>query len=104
MLKLTRYCLTVPTIREITSTAQKRVTIASGQTFNWKSTNYLLDTSSKYYRADATGVKTGTTADAGTCLISSFKKNGKTYVIIVSGCSSDTTRYDLTLNIINTYT
>lgn len=104
MLKLTRYCLTVPTIREITSTAQKRVTIASGQTFNWKSTNYLLDTSSKYYRADATGVKTGTTADAGTCLIAAFKKNSKTYITLVSGCSSDTTRYDLTLSIINKYT
>ena len=103
MLKLTRYCMNVPEIRAITSTAQKRVTISSGQTFNWKSTNYLLDSSSKYYRSNAFGVKTGTTADAGTCLIAAFKKHDKTYITLVSGCSSDTTRYDLTLSPVDTY-
>ena len=96
--------MTVPEIRTISSTAQKKVTISSGQTFNWKSTNYLLDTSSKYYRSNAFGIKTGTTSDAGTCLIAAFKKNGKTYITLVSGCSSDYTRYDLTLSIIDTYT
>ncbi len=103
MLKLTRYCMNVPEIMAITSTAQKRVTISSGQTFNWKSTNYLLDSSSKYYRSNAFGVKTGTTADAGTCLIAAFKKHDKTYITLVSGCSSDTTRYDLTLSLVDTY-
>ena len=104
MLRLARYSLTVPQIREITGTAKKTVTISSGQVFNWKSTNYLLDTSSKYYRSDAFGIKTGTTADAGTCLIAAFNKNGRTYITLVSGCSSDTTRYDLTISIIDPYT
>lgn len=104
MLRLARYSLTVPQIREITGTAKKTVTISSGEVFNWKNTNYLLDTSSKYYRPDAFGIKTGTTADAGTCLVAAFNKNGKTYITLVSGCSSDTTRYDLTISIIDTYT
>ena len=103
MLKLARYAMSIPEIRTITSTSKKNVTINSGQVFNWKNTNYLLDSSSNYYRSDAFGIKTGTTENAGTCLISAFNKNEKTYIIIVSGCSSDTTRYDLTISIIDTY-
>lgn len=104
MIKLARYALTVPQIRTIASTAQKRVTIASGQVFNWTNSNLLLSTASRYYRSDAFGLKTGTTEDSGTCLISAFNRNGKTYISVVSGCTSDSLRYDLTINIIDTYT
>ena len=104
MIKLARYAITVPQIRTIASTAQKRVTIASGQVFNWKNSNLLLSTGSGYYRSDAFGLKTGTTEDSGTCLISAFNRNGKTYINVVSGCTSDGLRYDLTIRIIDTYT
>ncbi|MDO4863542.1 MAG: dockerin type I domain-containing protein [Ruminococcus sp.] len=104
MLRLTRYALTVPQIRDIVGTSTKRVTIVTGEIFDWKNTNSLLDTSSTYYRSDAFGMKTGTSDESGTCLIAAFRINGRTYITLVSGCTSDYSRYDLTLSIINTYT
>ena len=101
MLKLARYCLSVPEIMAITGKNTKKVTIRSGQIFNWKNTNCLLDSKSAYYCTEAIGMKTGTTADAGTCLIAAFRKNGKTYIALVLGCPDDEARYGLTTELID---
>ena len=44
-------------------------------------------------------MKTGTTDNAGCCLVSAFEKNNKTYVTVVLGCGSDNDRYELTLKL-----
>ena len=49
------------------------------------STNYLQRTSSKIYRSDVHGLKTGSTPEAGYNLVSTATKNGETYMLVVMG-------------------
>ena len=57
-------------------------------TVKWTNTNALINPDSRYYCAYATGLKTGQTPSAGSCLLSSFTYEGKTYIIGVFGCPS----------------
>lgn len=54
-----------------------------GNTYN--TTNRLVSPHSKYYYPYAKGIKTGTTENAGCCLISTASKNGYSYLLIVMG-------------------
>lgn len=85
-----------PVIREIVGTAQTRIVFVSGENVTWKNTNLLLDPASSYYCAEAGGMKTGTTAQAGHCLIAAFRRNGKTYFTLAAGCRTGSARYVLT--------
>ena len=53
------------------------------------STNHLLNPTSPYYYADAIGVKTGYTSDAGSCLVSAAETEGVTYIAVVLGAESE---------------
>lgn len=58
---------------------------------SYNTTNYLISPHSRYYYEYAAGVKTGTTENAGHCLISTATKNGYTYLcIILQDKSTDT--------------
>lgn len=96
LLLLARYALTVPEIRENAATYQKRVVYVSGQVAVWTNSNKLLNTESEFYIKNAIGLKTGTTNQAGCCLLAAFEKGGKTYISIVAGAESDDERYELT--------
>ncbi|TLN23093.1 D-alanyl-D-alanine carboxypeptidase, partial [bacterium] len=48
----------------------------------WTNTNRLLDQNDEHYYAPATGIKTGTTDEAGYCLISSADLDGQTYIAV----------------------
>lgn len=72
-----------------------------GDTVKWKNTNELIDPNSKYYCPYATGLKTGQTPYAGSCLLSSFTYEGKTYIIGVFGCPEKDDRFDDTLQLFN---
>ncbi len=100
---LADYAFSVPEIREITSTYQKYVVFASGENITWKNTNALLNPTSSYYCINASGMKTGTTNNAGNCLISVFEKNKKTYISVVMGCNSNADRYNLALKLFSNY-
>ena len=99
LVKLSAYVLNDPVIREITALHQKDVEFVSGESITWTNTNSLLDPESSYYCDAATGLKTGTTDNAGCCLAASFVKNGKTYITVVSGCAESDERYELTLKL-----
>lgn len=99
LLKLAKYTLDIPEIRSIAGTFEKSVIFDSGENLYWTNTNYLLNPYSAYYCADCIGTKTGTTGSAGACLIATFEKDGKTYISVVTGCYSDTDRFDLTLEL-----
>lgn len=99
LLKLSVYALSVPEIRTIVGTREKTVEFKSGETMTWYNTNGLLYPGDTYYCENAIGMKTGTTDNAGCCLISAFEKNGKTYITVVTGCGSDNDRYELTLKL-----
>ena len=101
---LARYALTVPEIRNAASCYEKQITINSGEVFTWHNSNKFLDPYSEFYNENVTGLKTGTTLNAGNCLISVFEKNGMTFLCAVTGCATDYERYNLTLRLINEYT
>ena len=101
LLTLAGHAFSIPEIRTITGTYQKKVYFVSGENITWTNTNALLNPNSRYYRSDAAGIKTGTTENAGYCLISAFVQNGKTYISAVTGCNSDNDRYELTLKMLD---
>ena len=72
-----RYAMSNQRFREIVST--KYVTIGDdGHTRELKSTNKLL-----WQREDIIGIKTGTTDDAGACLVTASNKNGLLLIAVV---------------------
>ncbi len=104
LLILAEYAATIPEIRKAASFYEQQVTILSGENFIWHNSNKLLDPYSEFYRKDASGLKTGSTVNAGNCLIAVFDVKGLTYLTIVTGCETDYDRYSLTLRLINEYT
>lgn len=101
---LAKYALSVPEIREITSTYQKYVVFESGENITWTNSNRLLDPDSNFYHECAIGLKTGTTEYAGCCLIAAFVKDEKTFVSVVTGCNTDFDRYVITIDRFSFYT
>ena len=103
MIKLTRYALSQPVISKIVSTHYKSVKLASGGYLSWTNTNSLIDPNSPYYLSAANGVKTGTTANAGYCLIASVKYGAKTYYCAAMGCRTTYDRYRLVRSLVQKY-
>ncbi len=101
LLTLTKCAIKNQSIKKIISIRETTVTFAAGGSVTWKNHIKLIDPESPYYREDFIGGKTGTTDVAGYCLISLFQKNGKAYVIIVTGCESDEARCAATLDLYN---
>lgn len=98
MLILTRYVLSIDTLKEICYTSKYKLpaTNKSGPR-SLNTTNLLLLNDGQkcthemyknqpYYYRYAHGVKTGYTDAAGRCLISTASKNGYTYICIVMNC------------------
>ena len=82
------------TIMKYTRLASDRVVYASGQTNNWKNTNELIQPDSLYYRADAIGLKTGSTDEAGYCVLTAARgDDGRIYIIGVFGASTSNARF-----------
>ena len=103
LLILAEHAFSIPEIKTITGTYHKKVYFVSGENITWTNTNALLNPNSAYYCADAVGIKTGTTANAGNCLIAAFERNGKTYLSAVIGCSTGNDRYELTLEMLSQF-
>ena len=103
LLTLATHAFSIPEIKEITGTYQKKVYFVSGENITWTNTNALLNPNSSYYSSDAVGIKTGTTESAGNCLISAFERNGKTYISVVVGCPTGDDRYILTLKMLSQF-
>lgn len=101
LVKISKYAMTVPEIREIVSTAEKYVEFETGENVNWLNGNKLLHSDSDYYCENAIGMKTGSTDEAGLCLIAAFVKNRKTYITVVVGSDEDEDRYNMTLRLFN---
>ncbi len=87
-------------IRSIVSSRSKRVVFASGEIAKWKNTNLLLQPDNRFYLPEAIGLKTGTTAKAGNCLIAVVRIDNTQYIAVVTGCKSDSERYESVHNLI----
>ena len=88
---LTKHALTLPHFREIVATRayQLAPTDKYEEIRYINSTNHLLNPQSQYYYADAIGVKTGYTSDAGSCLIAAADSGDATYVAVVLGAENE---------------
>lgn len=95
LIKVTKYALTVPEIREIVAIPEKYVVFETGESITWYNANLLLHERSEYYNEYAIGMKNGATDEAGYCLIAVFEKNNKTYIDIVVGSESIEDRYEM---------
>lgn len=94
-----RYALCFDEICEIAACSEKHIVFKSGENVTWKNSNQLLHSDSPYYYPNAIGMKTGTTALAGKCLMAVAEIEGKTYIAVVSGCSSEESRYSSALSL-----
>ena len=72
-----------------------------GEAKTWENTNQLINPRSEYYCPIATGLKTGQTPSAGSCLLSSFEKGDQRYIIGVFGCPEIEDRFADTLQLLN---
>lgn len=88
-------------IRTIAGQSERYVVFSSGQNVTWENTNSLLHSSSEYYFPYATGLKTGTTDNAGNCLIATAQKSGKDFIVIAMGCDTDAQRYAFAIHMLN---
>lgn len=89
------------TIMQYAAVSSENAVFESGEMKQWKNTNALIDPESEYYCPYATGLKTGQTPSAGSCLLSSFDVEGKEYIIGVFGCPEINDRFADTLQLLN---
>lgn len=90
---IAKYALEQDEIRQVVSQYKKRVEFASGEHITWENTNCLLKPGHAYYCPQAIGLKTGTTDDAGCCLMAAIQGKDDIYIAIVTKCSSNSGRY-----------
>lgn len=78
MYKITSYALMLPDFSNITNTTSYEI----GGDY-YATTNHLLDSFSEYYYQYARGIKTGTTDEAGRCLITQAVADGYSYLAVL---------------------
>ena len=92
-----------PTLKKVTSASSKYVKAIIGKSRTWKTTNQLLNRSSRYYSPYANGMKTGTVSNTNTTIVSSATKKGRTIITVMVGCESFNARYTATHKLYNAY-
>lgn len=82
MYKITTYALTLPKFAEITNTTSYT---CEGDDAPLLTTNYLIDPNNggEYYYMYAKGIKTGTTDQAGRCLVTTATADGYSYMAVL---------------------
>ena len=101
---ITANAMKIPTIREIVAMPKARTLIYSGETLSVKNTNPLIQVGGPYYRENAIGVKTGSTSEAGKCLVGMISDNGLEYIVIALGCDGYKSRNQSIVDMIDTIT
>ncbi|WP_310602292.1 VanZ family protein [Anaerosporobacter sp.] len=79
-------------LRTIAGKESSRVCLPDGTDITWQNTNLLLDSSSEFFYERAIGLKTGSTDQAGKCLVSAAIVNNEMYIAVVMG-DTDEGRY-----------
>lgn len=89
-----------PIIMKYAAVSSMNVALASGSV-SWHNTNAIIDPNSEYYCSVCTGLKTGQTPMAGSCLLSAFEYKGRTLIVGVFGCKEVDDRFPDTLQLFN---
>lgn len=87
--KIAKYALTMPYFEEVVNTTSYTL---KGDTVPLFTTNYLIDrvNGGQYYYQYAKGIKTGSTDEAGKCLVSTAQKGDSRYMCIALHAEMDT--------------
>ncbi len=93
MTKIAVAALENKVIASIVNIHYSRFDFQSGEWIDWYNTNELLNPDSEYYYEYAHGMKTGTTAEAGKCLIAYAEKDGRKLLIAAYGCAEEADRF-----------
>ena len=82
--KITTYALSLPHFFEISNTTEHT---CKGESSPLVTTNYLIDGArgGEYYYRYAQGIKTGTTDEAGRCLVTTASADGNSYILVLLG-------------------
>lgn len=83
--QIAKECLKNDILFEIMGSYKIYDTWINGREVTYLNTNDLLNPDSPYYYSNAIGLKTGTSRDAGSCLVSAAVINGQTYICVVMG-------------------
>lgn len=83
--QIAKACLSNETLAQIMGSYTIYDTWLNGREVTYYNTNELLNPNGEYYYADAIGLKTGNSSQAGSCLVSAAVINGKTYVCVLMG-------------------
>lgn len=84
---IAQYAQTLPEFNEITNMTDAYLSVDKEKEYPLITTNYLIDETrgGDYYYPYAKGIKTGTTDEAGYCLVSTASYGGYTYMCVVLG-------------------
>ncbi len=104
MQKIGVLALSQMVIREVMATPKVVVDLAYDYPGGWKNTNFLIQPNSEFYNPAAIGMKTGSTAAAGNCLMSAFSVEGKTVIVGIFGCLQKNDRFVDAQKIFDAYT
>ena len=88
---ITKHALTLPLFEEIVNTVNFKLPATNKSSErNLLSTNWMINPNFKtYYLKYAQGIKTGTTTNAGHCIISKASKDGYNYLAVVMGAPAE---------------
>jgi len=84
------YSLKYPIICEIGKTISYSLPTVNGINRNFETTNTLLKNTEKSYYECATGLKTGYTKPAGSCIVATAKKSNMEFLLVILGSPEPT--------------
>src|ERR671921_655291 len=91
--KITREAMKHPEFREIVGKPEATITTQDRE-IDVVNTNLLVVPNSGYDYGPATGVKTGTSPQAGACLVASAESGDESYIVAVLDAAGDFQRFD----------
>ena len=104
MYLIARYAMKNEEFVKIVSTYQHALSATNKYSKNdriMKNTNAFVNPSSRYYDENVKGIKTGTTLQAGNCLITSTSKNGFDVITVILGAKTSESKFSETKKMFN---
>lgn len=104
MYLIAKYAMQNETFRKIVSTSEYTLPITNRYMQEdriMKNTNYFLQDNSKFYNEDVNGIKTGTTTQAGNCIVTSISKDGMDLISVVLGSKTSDSKFSDTKQLLD---
>lgn len=101
MMLISLYATSFEEIYKACGTREYYCKSVEGEAFGWVNTNPLMKKYGQHYCELVTGLKTGSTTEAGKCLATLAEKDGKKLYIVVLGASNTEIRNTDTLAVIH---